>query len=140
MFAAASHSAWARVKVADETRRAAPELSLRVVRDRNDFAEPYGNNIGVKLKIPFSSGSHVRREYSAAQAEAEKADAEMRQTEMRVRQEIERSRRALEAAERQLRMARAGANPTRRSSGAASYPARARCIGAAATNCCLWTP
>jgi cobalt-zinc-cadmium efflux system outer membrane protein len=103
--ATASHSAWARVKVADETRRAAPELSLRVVRDRNDFAEPYGNNIGVKLKIPFSSGSQVRRENSAAQAEAEKADAEMRQTEMRVRQEIERSRRALDAAERQLRMA-----------------------------------
>jgi cobalt-zinc-cadmium efflux system outer membrane protein len=103
--AAASRSAWARVKVADETRRAAPELSVRVVRERNDFTEPYGNSIGVKLKIPFSSGAQVRRENSAAQAEAEKADAEMRQAEMRVKQEIERARRALEAAERQLRMA-----------------------------------
>jgi hypothetical protein len=38
--AAAARSARARVQVADESRRAAPELALRVVRERGDFAEP----------------------------------------------------------------------------------------------------
>lgn len=104
--AATARSAWAQVKVANETRRAAPELAVRVVRERGDFAEPYGNSIGVKLKIPFSSGPQARRENSAAQAEAEKADAELRLIEMRVKQDVERAGHALEAAERQLRMAR----------------------------------
>ena len=62
--AAAARSARARVKVADESRRAAPELTLRVVRERDDFADSYSNNVGIKLKIPFSSGSQVRRETS----------------------------------------------------------------------------
>jgi len=103
--AATARSARARVKLADETRRAAPELALRVVRDRDDFAQPYANNVGVKLKIPFSSGAQVRRDGSAAQAEAERADAEMRRAELRVQLEADRARRALVAADRQLAMA-----------------------------------
>lgn len=103
--AATARSARARVKLAEETRRAAPELALRVVRERGDFAEPYGNSVGVKLKIPFSSGAQVRRDSSAAQAEAEQADAQMRRAEIRVQLEAERARRALDAAERQLAMA-----------------------------------
>lgn len=103
--AAAARSARARVTVTDESRRAAPELALRVVRERADFAEPYANTIGIRLKIPFSSGAQVRRETSAAQAEADQADAEMLRTETRVRLEAERARRALDAAERQLAMA-----------------------------------
>jgi len=103
--AAAARGARARVKLAEETRRAAPELALRVVRERGDFAEPYGNSVGVRLKIPFSSAAQVRRDGSAAQAEAERADAEMRRAEMRVQLEADRARRALAAAERQLTMA-----------------------------------
>lgn len=103
--AATARSAQARVKLAEETRRAAPELALRVVRERGDFAEPYGNSVGVKLKIPFSSGAQVRRDSSAAQAEAEQADAQMRRAEIRVQLETERARRALDATERQLAMA-----------------------------------
>lgn len=103
--AAVARSARARVKLAEETHRAAPELSFRVVRDRGDFAEPYGNSVGIKLKIPFSSGSQVRRDNSAAQAEAEQANAEMRRAEIRVQQEIERAHRAVAATERQWMMA-----------------------------------
>lgn len=103
--AATARSARARMTLAVETRRAAPELALRVVRERGEFAEPYGNNVGVKLKIPFSAGAQVRRDTSAAQAEAEQADAEMRRAELRVQQESERARRTLDAAERQLAMA-----------------------------------
>jgi cobalt-zinc-cadmium efflux system outer membrane protein len=46
--AAASRSAPRRTTVAAESRRAAPELALRVVRERGDFAEPYANSIGVR--------------------------------------------------------------------------------------------
>lgn len=103
--AAAARSARASVTVADESRRAAPELALRVVRERADATEPYGNTVGIRLKIPFSSGAQVRRETSAAQAEADQADAEMLRTQTHVQLEAERAQRALAAAERQLLMA-----------------------------------
>ena len=103
--AAAARSARARVTVADESRRAAPELALRMVRERDDDSVSYGNTVGIRLKIPFSSGAQVRRETSAAQAEADQADAEMLRTQTRVRLEAERAQRALAAAERQLLMA-----------------------------------
>lgn len=103
--AAAARSARAKVAVADESRRAAPELALRVVRERGDFAEPYANTVGIRLKIPFSSGAQVRRETSAALADANQADAEMLRTQARVQLEAERAQRALASAERQLVMA-----------------------------------
>lgn len=103
--AAAARSARARVTVADESRRAAPELALRVVRERGDFAESYSNSVGIKLKIPFSSGSQVRRETSAAQAEANQADADLLRTQTRVRLDAERAQRNLQSAERQFAMA-----------------------------------
>lgn len=104
--AAVARSARAKVKVADESRRAAPELALRVVRERGDFAEQYSNSVGIRLKIPFSSGAQVRRDTSAAQAEAHQADAEMLRTQTRVQLDAERAERALAATERQFVMAR----------------------------------
>ena len=103
--AAAARSARARVKVADESRRSAPELSFRVVRERGDFAASYSNTVGVKLKIPFSSGSQVRRETSAAQAEANQADTDLLRIQTRVRLDAERAQRNLQSAERQFAMA-----------------------------------
>lgn len=103
--AGAARSARARVKLAEETRRAAPELSFRWLRERGDFTEAYRNSVGVKLKIPFSSGPQVRRDSSAALAEAEQADAQMRRAEIRVQQEIERARASVAATRRQLAMA-----------------------------------
>lgn len=105
--AAAARGGRARVKVADESRRAAPELALRVVRERGDFAEPFANSVGVRLKIPFSSGAQVRRETSAAQAEANQAEAEMLRAVRRVQLEAERAQHALESSERQFAMAQA---------------------------------
>ncbi len=105
--AAAARSARAKLTVADQSRRAAPELALRVVRERGDFAEPYANSIGIRLKIPFSSGAQVRRETSAAQADADQADAEMLRTQTRVQLEAERTQRALASSERQFAMASA---------------------------------
>lgn len=103
--AAAASNARARLMVADESRRAAPELALRVVRERGEFADAFANTVGVRLKIPFSSGPQVRRETSAAQAEADQAEAELRRTEIRVQLVAERTQRALQSAERQFSMA-----------------------------------
>lgn len=103
--AAAARSAHARVRVANESRRTAPELALRVVRERSDFAEPYASTVGIRLKIPFSSAAQVRRDESAAQVEADMADAGMLRIQTRVRLEAERAQRALQSAERQLVMA-----------------------------------
>ena len=103
--ATAARSARARVMVADESRRAAPELALRVVRERGDFAEPYANTVGIRLKIPFSSGPLVRRETSAAKADADQADAEMVRAQTRTQLEAERADRALASSERQFLMA-----------------------------------
>lgn len=103
--ATAARSARARVQVVDESRRGAPELALRVVRERGDLAESYSNSVGIKLKIPFSSGSRVRRETSAAQAEMNRAEADMLRTQARVRLEEERAQRNLQLAEHQLAMA-----------------------------------
>ena len=103
--AAASRSARAKVKVAEESRRAAPELSLLALRERSDFSESYSDSVGIRLKIPFSSGALVRRESSAAQADADHSDAEMQRVEMRVELDVARSRQALQAAERQYALA-----------------------------------
>ncbi len=103
--AATARSARSRVRLAEETRRAPPELALRMVRERGETAEPYGNSVGVKLTIPFSSGAQVRRDTSAARAEAGEAEAELRRSETRLQLDFDRARRSLEAAERQLAMA-----------------------------------
>ncbi|MBV5274764.1 MAG: TolC family protein, partial [Lamprocystis purpurea] len=103
--AALADNARALLKLAETTRRAAPELSLRLLRERGYFADSYDKSVGIKLKIPLSAGAQVRRETSLAQAEAEQAAAEMRRTEIRVQQEIERAHRAWEGAERLLTMA-----------------------------------
>ena len=102
---AAARSTRAKVKVVDESRRTAPELALRVVRERGDFAMPYANSIGIRLKIPFSSAAQVRRDTSSAQAAADQAEADMRRTETRVQLDAERAQRVLQASERQWAMA-----------------------------------
>jgi cobalt-zinc-cadmium efflux system outer membrane protein len=101
----AAQGARARMKVAEVSKRAAPELAVRMVRDRADFADPYANSVGVKLTLPFSSGAHVRRETSSAQAEADQSEAEARRIEARLPFEVLRARRALDSAQRQAAMA-----------------------------------
>ncbi|MBE2260446.1 MAG: TolC family protein [Rhodobacteraceae bacterium] len=103
--AATSRSARARVKVAEESRRAAPEVSLLALRERAEFSEAYSDSVGIRLKIPFSSGPLVRRERSAAQAEADQSDAEMQRVESRIALDAARARQALQAAERQYALA-----------------------------------
>ncbi len=103
--AAAAWTARSRQRVAEETRRDAPEFAVRVVRERGEFSEPYANMIGVKLTIPFSSGARVRQESAAARAQASQADAELALARLRLQLDTEKVRLDLAAAERQFAMA-----------------------------------
>ena len=98
---AALAQAQARVRSADATRRAAPELALRMVRDRGAAGQPYANTLGVKLTIPLSSEPIVRQAQSAAWAELALAQAEHDQLERKLALDAALARRHLEATERQ---------------------------------------
>jgi len=94
--------AQARLAVAQQTRREAPELAVRWVRERGDLSAGYANAVGIKLTLPFSSGARVRQESLAAQAEADQAEAELTLTRQRVAQDVQRARADLEQASAQL--------------------------------------
>lgn len=94
--------AQARLKVAEQTRRDAPELALRVERERGDVNAPYAQTVGIKLTVPFSFGARVRQDSSAAQAESLQAEGEWTLAQQRVTQETAHARWALDAAQLQL--------------------------------------
>ena len=97
--------AQARVRSADTTRRASPELALRLVRDRGAAGQPYANTLGVKLTIPLSSEPLVRQAQSAALAELAQAQAEIDQVERTLALDAALARRHLETTERQWKQA-----------------------------------
>ena len=76
--------AQARLALAQQTRREAPELALRLMRERGDLHASYANAVGVKLTLPLSSGPRVRQDSAAAQAESLQASAELVLTEQRL--------------------------------------------------------
>lgn len=104
---AATEVAQARLGVAQQTRRDAPELALRLVRDRGDFSAPYANALGIKLTVPFSGGAKVRQDTAAAQADASQAEAELALTRQRLEQAVAQARLALETAQQQMANAQA---------------------------------
>lgn len=98
-------SARARAKVAEQTQRASPELALRMVRERSAEDQPYANSVGIRLKIPFSSGAQVRQVNAAIQAETIQAESEMVQIKTRVQQMLEQLQRLQMSVERQVAIA-----------------------------------
>lgn len=105
-LSAAARLAHARLKLAGETRRDAPELAMRVQRERSDANDSYGNSLGIKLTIPFSTDARVRQDNSAARADAARADAELALARLALARETEGARREVEGAERQLDLTR----------------------------------
>lgn len=104
---AAAQAAQARLQVAQQTRRNAPELAVRLVRERGDFHAPYANAVGIKLTVPFSSSAHVRQETAGAQADAAQADAELALTRQRLTLDAARARFDMDVALQQLGKAQA---------------------------------
>ncbi|MBK7000116.1 MAG: TolC family protein [Rhodoferax sp.] len=98
---ASSQLAHSRLNVAQESRREAPELAIKLVRERGDFGTPYANALGVKLTVPFSLGAKVRQETSAAHAEVLQADAELAIAKQRIELEVTRNKLDSEAARQQ---------------------------------------
>lgn len=101
-LAAAAQAARARLNVARHSRRDAPELAVRVLRERGDFNDPFANAVGVKFSIPFSSGPRVARDDAAARAELDQAEAEHAQARHRLALAADQSRSELDAARRLL--------------------------------------
>ncbi|WP_295762778.1 TolC family protein [Undibacterium sp.] len=103
--ASAVSSALARAKVAEQAQRAAPELALRMQRERAGAEQPYANSVGIRLKIPFSSGAQTRELSAAARAESLQAEAEMWQLKTKVQLNLEQLYRLERSQQRQLEIA-----------------------------------
>lgn len=103
---AVAQLAHARLNVAEKNRRDAPELAVRLVRDRGEFNTPYANSIGIKLTVPFSSSARMRQESSAALAEEAQAQAELAQIRQRKVLDEDKARFDIEVAQQQLAKAR----------------------------------
>lgn len=98
---ALSQLAHSRLRVALENRREAPELAIKLVRDRGEFGAPYSRSLGVKITVPFASDAKARQETLAAQAEALQADAELAIAKQRIGLEVARNKLDSEAAQQQ---------------------------------------
>lgn len=103
---AAAQLARDRLAVADATQREAPELSLRMVRERGSRGEGYANALGVKLTIPFSLGPRARQESAAARAELVQAEGQVNLQERRLLQDTAKARRELATGQQQLQLGR----------------------------------
>lgn len=103
---AAAQLARDRLAVADATQREAPELALRMVRERGARGEGYANALGVKLTIPLSLGPRARQESAAARAELVQAEGQVSQQERRLLQDTAKARRELATGQQQLQLAR----------------------------------
>ena len=104
---AASQLAQARLGVAQQTGRDAPELALRWVRDRGDANAAYADSVGIKLTVPFGSSARLRQESAAAQAETVQADAELALVQQRLQLELDRAQREAKTVAMQLKKAQA---------------------------------
>lgn len=102
---ASSQTARARLRSARQDTRAAPELSLRVERNRDNSHEAYDNSVGVRLKFPLASDARFRQGNAQAQAAASEADAGLAQIRARLDLAASRARIELRSAETQLALA-----------------------------------
>lgn len=78
------NGARATAKLAAHSARGAPELALRMVRERGAFDQAYVNSVGIQLKIPFSSGAQMRQASAASLADTLQAESQLQQVRQRV--------------------------------------------------------
>ncbi len=104
-LAASARLANSRLKLAQTLRRDAPEIALRVLRERGDSSAAFGNAVGVKLTLLFSSGPRLRRDAAAALADVQLATATQLQATRQLALDVEQARLELAAAEQQWQYA-----------------------------------
>lgn len=102
----------ARVTAQQAATREAPELALRVLRQRDGVDQTWGDQLGVKLTVPFGSGAAWRAGTASAEAEQARALATLEreaqraeQTLLQAKAERARSDQALAAAIRRQQLA-----------------------------------
>ena len=87
-----------------QNRREAPELGLRVLRERADSSDAFAHALGVRLSMPLTFGPSLRREEAAAHADVLQAEADLAQTRLRLHAEVEQAKHKLDALQHQLRL------------------------------------
>ena len=103
---AAIARARARAHLQDKSAREAPELTLRVLREQSNSAEPWANAVGVKISIPFSSGPRLASEGAGVAADLAEAEAQALQLREQLQLDAEAARLDLQAADHRLALAR----------------------------------
>lgn len=97
--------ALARLRSERETRREAPELAVRVLHERDERGVSWGNQLGVKLTIPFGAGPAWRASTAGAEAELAQAAAGRRAEALRSHDALEQAGQAVARAARTLQAA-----------------------------------
>lgn len=105
--AAALHATQARLRTAQASHRDAPELALRLVRERDAAGEPWGSALGVQFKLPFASAPQTRLNDAAARAEIAEAAATLEQVRLARTLAVERAGAELDSAARRYDAAQA---------------------------------
>ena len=98
-------SARARAKLAEQSQRAAPELALRVVRERGGLNDAFVNSVGVRLKIPFSSSAQVRQDDAIARADTLQTESDLIRIRALVQSQIEQSLQTQQLVNQQINLA-----------------------------------
>jgi len=98
-------AAQSRLAVLDASRRASPELALRLTHERSDATQPYAQAVGIKVTLPLSSAAQVGSEGAQARADLAQAEAEQALARMRVRQAVQQARLTVTLAAQQLGLA-----------------------------------
>jgi cobalt-zinc-cadmium efflux system outer membrane protein len=102
-------AAQAQLRLAERSRRDAPELALRWVHERSSGADPYARSLGVQLRLPLSSGPSVAAEQAGVRAELAQARAEWQRLREQLEIDAQSARQDLEAIDTTLALARSRA-------------------------------
>lgn len=92
--------AHAQLRKTDQSRREAPEVAVRWIRERGAGHDPYANALGVTLKLPLSWGPKVNAERSGVLADLAEAQAELDLVREQLALEADMARQDVEAAAR----------------------------------------
>lgn len=98
MLIAQRDLAQAKLRAAQFSARDAPEVAVRVVRERSEYSEPHATALGVRLKIPFASPARASSSDAAARAELLQVEAEIERDRLAIEQSTSLARLRLDTA------------------------------------------
>ncbi|WP_294637504.1 TolC family protein [uncultured Aquabacterium sp.] len=108
----AAEAAQARIDVAATAAREAPEVGVRVVRERKNATESFDNTVGVRVSVPLGTVPRTLRASAEARAEWLEADARQALVASRLQAEWAEAREAVQTAAQRWQLARERAEMT----------------------------